>query len=337
MRSILERAIEHLLNEDHTKAESLFHKFIVDRARQIHESLRQGDEVSLTEGWNDEIVSEEYFSDADLDNSGEAGDDTMNQDSGDVDSLASDEDIDPNSDATQTGEVDGMEGEGEGDVGDDTGSTSDKLNDFEAELEKLTAQFKDMIATLDVGDVGEESSEGDDVVDGDDSSDGDFGGENFPADDSSEGDVDATSEENPENSGEPTVEEDDEEMWENYDLDDITESVIAELEKITVDAKVEGKSTDGKKMAPNTKSPLPQKPLSQRDGGSPIKSPFTKNDSMARETPPTSKQFPHGKLNSYKRTSDLQNKVDPKGASNAALNKDFAGGVKPTKSPIAGK
>jgi hypothetical protein len=333
MRSILERAIEHLLNKDHDKAESLFHKFIVDRARQIHESLRQGDEVSLTEGWDDEIVSEEYFSDADLENTGEAGDDMDSE--GDVDTLASDENVDADAD---TSDVDGdMPDDMDGDVdADGNEDISDKVNDFEAELEKLTAQFKDMIASLDVdGDTSSEDDlddNADDKNDDDKNDDVDADGEDFSSDVN-----DDTSSENPEDSDESAVEEDDEDMWENYDLDDITESVIAELEKISIDASVEGKSTDGKKMTPNTKSVLPQKGLNQRDGGSPIKSPFTKNDSMARETPPASKQFPHGKMNSYKRTSDLQKSVEPKGAANAALNKDFAGGAKPTKSPIAGK
>lgn len=321
MRSILERAIEHLLNEDHEKAESLFHKFIVERARQVHESLRQGDEITLTEGWDDEIVSEEYYSDEDL-----GGEDSMEQ--GDAtDTLASDEDVNVDDDMGGEGDMGGEEGE----MGDE-GSTADKLNDFESELEELTSKFKDMLATLDVDGLQDES-EGDDMSSPeDDMGASDTTDVDAPADDS-EGDASGE-----EMQGEENPEMDEEDMWESYNLDDITESVIAELEKITVDAKVDGKMTDGKKIAQNTSSTLPNTPVGQRmQGAKPAKSPFTKNDSMARETPPTSKQFPHGKLNSYKRTTDLQNKVEPKGAANAALNKDFAGGVKPSQSPIAGK
>ena len=35
MRNLLERAIVHLLNGDQAKAEALFHKFMVERAREI--------------------------------------------------------------------------------------------------------------------------------------------------------------------------------------------------------------------------------------------------------------------------------------------------------------
>ena len=35
MRSLLEKAIVHLLNGDQDKAKSLFHKFMVERARAI--------------------------------------------------------------------------------------------------------------------------------------------------------------------------------------------------------------------------------------------------------------------------------------------------------------
>jgi hypothetical protein len=41
MNSILEQALVHLLNEEHEKAEELMHQFVVDRARQIHEGLRE--------------------------------------------------------------------------------------------------------------------------------------------------------------------------------------------------------------------------------------------------------------------------------------------------------
>lgn len=325
MRSILERAIEHLLNEDHAKAESLFHKFIVERARQVHESLRQGDDIILTEGWDDEIVSEEYYSDDDL-----GGEDTMSQDDA-TDTLSSDEDVNVDDDMNGEGDM-GEDPDADPDMGGDE-STADKLNDFESELEELTSKFKDMLATLDVDGMEGEESEGDNMSSPED----DMG-----ASDESDVDapVDSENDENKynDNNDMENPEMDEEDMWESYNLDNIAESVIAELEKITVDGKVDGKMTDGKKIMQNTSSTLPNTPVGQRmQGAKPAKSPFTKNDSMARETPPSSKQFPHGKLNSYRKTTDLENKVPPKGDANAALNKDFAGGVKPSQSPIAGK
>jgi hypothetical protein len=44
MRSILEKALIALLNEEREKADALFHEFILERSRQIHESLRQGED-----------------------------------------------------------------------------------------------------------------------------------------------------------------------------------------------------------------------------------------------------------------------------------------------------
>ena len=40
MRSILEKALLALLNEEKATADALFHDFILERSRQIHESQR---------------------------------------------------------------------------------------------------------------------------------------------------------------------------------------------------------------------------------------------------------------------------------------------------------
>ena len=80
MRSNLEKAIVHLLNEENDKAESLFHKFIVDRARQIHESLRQGEDLVLEEGWDEEITTESFFTEDDLE--GLEGDEAAGDEAG---------------------------------------------------------------------------------------------------------------------------------------------------------------------------------------------------------------------------------------------------------------
>lgn len=322
MRSILERAIEHFLNEDKEKANALLHKFMVERARQIHEAIRQGDDISLSEGWDSELVSEEFFSDDDLDSTTDTGTD-LDTDS-DVDTLASDEDVN----------VDDADVDDNGDVEEpEDNDTASKLEDFEAELEKLTAEFKDMLSTLDIDDdaVDEANDDADEAnVDAEDAQDA-ANDADVDAEDVNDADVDTG-----EDSVEPEVDESD--VWEDFDLDDITESVIAELEKVTVNGTSDGQTTDGKNIPQFRKSSLPQKNFKNREEFKPeLTSKPYKDDSFSRETPPSSKQFPHGKLNSYKKTTDLENSVKPKGDANAALNKDFAGGVKPTKSPIAGK
>ena len=53
----LEEALEFLINEEEEKAVSSFHKFIVDRARTIHESLLEDDD-ELDENIDSEEVDE---------------------------------------------------------------------------------------------------------------------------------------------------------------------------------------------------------------------------------------------------------------------------------------
>jgi hypothetical protein len=66
MRSILEKALIALLNEERDKADALFHEFILERSRQIHESLRQGEDFVLDESWENELAVDEMFTEADL-------------------------------------------------------------------------------------------------------------------------------------------------------------------------------------------------------------------------------------------------------------------------------
>src|ERR1044072_1126070 len=83
MKSLLEKAIIQLLNGNDSKAEALFHKFMVERAREIHESLRQSQDVELKEGWDHELSEDEYFDDDDDDLDGV-------EDTGGVDAVGGD-------------------------------------------------------------------------------------------------------------------------------------------------------------------------------------------------------------------------------------------------------
>ena len=63
MRSILESPFLIFLMKIMKKETELFHKFCVERAKQIHESNRLGDEDhALDKRWDDE----NYFTEADL-------------------------------------------------------------------------------------------------------------------------------------------------------------------------------------------------------------------------------------------------------------------------------
>lgn len=349
MRSLIEQAIIHVINGEDAKADALWHKYMVQRARQIHEALNQGEDVALREGWDDEIAEESYFSEADLDDAEDApaDDGAMGGDD-----MAADAAADLDADLDSEGDDMGDEPMGDDDMGDDMGGDEPpmdgadmggegdlegKVEDLEGQIEKLTAEFEKMMA-----DMGEESmdDQGDDMggdeppMDdaADDMADDDMGGDEPPMDDEgddmgdepvdaeaddAEGD-DAEGDEEPEEDvpavkeskgsrrmkegelppalkahmkkkGAAKKEEKVEESDDSEDemMEDITESVMAELEKVVADLTKDGMEiADGKAITQNTKSPIPQKAPNARDGGGPVKITSKNHEGFEREPAP---------------------------------------------------
>ena len=56
-KSVLEQVLEHLLAEDEEKASELLHGFMVEKSRDIYESLL--DEDALEEAIEEEVASDE--------------------------------------------------------------------------------------------------------------------------------------------------------------------------------------------------------------------------------------------------------------------------------------
>ena len=56
-KSVLEQVLEHLLAEDEAKAKELLHGFMVEKSRDIYESLL--DEDALEEAIEEEVASQE--------------------------------------------------------------------------------------------------------------------------------------------------------------------------------------------------------------------------------------------------------------------------------------
>jgi len=124
-------------------------------------------------------------------------------------------------------------------------------------------------------------------------------------------------------------------------LDDITESVLAELDKVAVPAMTgEGKEVGsaGKTMSPNTGDNLPHHPASDRvNQAKPVMVKATgdaHNDSFERETPPPTKDIKR-RRNNDAGVKKLE-KVPDKGDKSAKLNSDFASRPS-TQSITAGK
>jgi hypothetical protein len=274
MRSILEQAVIHHLSGNADKAQELFHQFIVARARQIHESMRNGE--SVTEGFEDEeLVTEEFFSEDDLakledspvedegadefalgGEADEAGDAADNVDDamGDMDDAMGDmDDVDDN------GVDDGEDG-----------ALESRIEDLEAELERLAAEFETL-----QGEDGEGDEFADDVADADDLED-DMG--------------DGVAEEDPAmaaGADEHQMHESEGDDMGDDDFDDIAESLVNELEKISFKP-AQGKTVaDGASFTQNTTSNLPQKKVGQRDGAKPTSSKQSQHKGYERETPPS--------------------------------------------------
>ena len=188
-RSKFEQMLEHLVNEETDKAKELFHQLVVEKSREIYETILSED---FSEAKEDEMEEDEDMEEAvhvhvhgkgdnepedegmempgdtsmeledepEDDFGGDATDDMMGDLDGADDEMGGDE---MGADDFGGDEMDGDMG-GEGDIEDRVMDLEDALDDLKAEFEKL---------------MGDEEGEESDDTGGDD-----FGGE--PADDSEE-------------------------------------------------------------------------------------------------------------------------------------------------------
>ena len=373
MRNLLEKAIVHILNGDQGKAEALFHRFMVEKARQIHESLRQGDDVELNENWASEIREEDYFDGDDVgEEEGDEGEDNFEDEGGDEvpvgdegegldDEGLGDEGFDDEGEDL-AGEFAGDEAELAGDeeelAADEEGEheeLSGQIDDMEAKLDELTAEFDRLMSKLDteegeLGDLGDEEEDlagelggdeaelgGDEVVDGDeDVTDMGMGGEE-PSDIADRLGSDMGDENQPEHemAEDMDVSEDDEM------LEDITESVLSELDRIATPSNSEGKfvGSGGGSSSVNTANPVPNRPIDSRwQGAKPVMVKAegdAHNDSFEREEAPSTKKIGVNARNNDAGVKKLKT-VPAKGDSSAILNSDFTSRPK-TQSITDGK
>ena len=263
MKSILERALVHLLNEENEKAEELLHQYVIETARSIHESLREGDDV---EALDDVELEEDFFSEADLDDDADAADDEAAVELGDdlgeeVPEIADESDLtdDTLSDEGDLGDM-GMDAEAAPEAGIEA-----EIEDFEEQLADLQAKFDAMVAEIEgeADDVADEVTDADPVLDAD-----------------ADADADAAADED------MGAEED---MSDDEDFDDITESIVDELQKVAaIDA--EGKGATGQDLLGNKQSLKFNKPEAK-----PAASKGGEHKGFARETAPSSTALKGGK------------------------------------------
>ncbi len=266
MRSILEKALIALLNEEKDKADALFHDFILERSRQIHESLRQGEDFVLDESWENDFSVDEMFSEADLADDEEVVAEADDEVAADDDTTVADDDF-VSDDAAEEGSEDDVDADADADSEEEPAEETieDRVSDLEAELQRLTAEFDAVL-----GDD-EEAVVGDDEFAATDD-------EFAPADDVEEGSLELTQTED----GALDIHHD----VTDEDFESLGESALDNLEKVAVPANGEGKFLQDGKAQVNTKSPTLSKPVEQRQAGEPVKIKAEEHKGYERESAP---------------------------------------------------
>jgi hypothetical protein len=141
MTTVLEQALEHLLNKEEAKASDLLHDYYVGIGRKVYEDI-MSDDTNLEEEIADIDAAVDEV-EADLT---EEGDDELDLDS----------EIDPDIDAEEIGDEMGAE---EAPVSADAADVADAMVDVESALANLKAEFEEMLT----GGADEEIP-GDDIV-----------------------------------------------------------------------------------------------------------------------------------------------------------------------------
>ena len=331
MRSILEKAFVALLNEEHDKAEEMFHQFIVERARQIHESNRAGDDYVLNENWDEEITTESYFTEDDLsdleDDSEEMPADEDGEDFG-PEEKEDEFDTDDTDDMTGGDGFDGYSNDSEEEEHEEIESSDERISDLQDQISELEAEFKAMMDALqDEGDMSDDSEDMDDMSDMDDMDDGEIeGSEEDEIEDEAEAIEDDMDDEKPAMEGEEHEE----------DYDDITESIIDELEKVSVSLEADGKEIgSGGGFTQNRGAAIPMKSKDARQGGQPIKMKHATHKGFERETAP-SVETVKARRNNVKSADAALSKVSKEGNKSAEINK-LSSETGNTTSPLEGK
>ena len=153
-RNKFEEMLERLVNEDRAGAEELFHEIVVEKSRDIYESLLESDlEDEEVDETTDEEVDESDDEEVDESEDDAELDEDFNLDEFEVEA-------DPMADMMGGDKADDMMGDMEMGAGDEEGEgdVEDRVEDLEDALEELKAEFEKMMS-------GDDSEEADDEMD----------------------------------------------------------------------------------------------------------------------------------------------------------------------------
>ena len=155
-----EKLIEYIVNEQEEKARELFHQLVVERSRQIYESLIDEEDLAEIGGNEVEDLVDEIT--ADEDGMLEAADDEeADMDMDDAEDEMDDAEMDMD-DAEM--DMDDAEDEMDDEEG-DSEELEDRIMDLEDSLEELKREFEELMGDDDMGaaDVGDEEMGDDDL------------------------------------------------------------------------------------------------------------------------------------------------------------------------------
>lgn len=161
MTSKFEQLIEFVINDEEAKAKELFHDIVVEKSREIYESLMEEEE-------GEELATEEV--DEGMKNDGDAADDLITDVETEEEGMNEEDDMDAEFDDEAEQDGDDLTKDIEG-AGDGEGDIEDRVVDLEDKLDELMAEFEAMMG----GEGGEEEQEfdmdaGGDAIEMDDTS-----------------------------------------------------------------------------------------------------------------------------------------------------------------------
>lgn len=143
-----EKLIDLIINEDQERAEQLFHEIVVEKSREIYESLM---DEEVNEDMSTDLLDEIENEEAGMHGMMEAGEEEDEIEDMDFDTDAADMDADAADMDADAADMD-MDDEMGGD--DEAPATKGDIQDLEDKLDELMAEFEAMM-----GDMGEEEEE----------------------------------------------------------------------------------------------------------------------------------------------------------------------------------
>jgi hypothetical protein len=124
-----EQLIEHIINDESDKARELFHNIVVEKSRDIYESLIDESDLEETIGGNQ---VEDLVDEVTIDEQG------ISEEEDDMDVMDMDSEEDSEMDFDDSGDLDAHEEE--------HGDVEDRVEDLESALDELKAEFDALMA-----------------------------------------------------------------------------------------------------------------------------------------------------------------------------------------------